>query len=239
MKTILVHIFLLLFVTTKAMAYDDSAVRKSITTRLNAGDTHKLAEEAMGNLIEFAAQKLESRNREGDAFQLRDEWANHYSGVVLGAVSDVGDHEPLSAWISLWYAAMSGEFGDKFMEQSHLKDLWIMNAVLPVVFKPHASEDWCAEQLHKYPADTCEAEYRRHFAGTKYFDNDPYASDQYTHFGFAGVVTYWVTWGACEAATWGGGYIIVCTPVASIAEIAVTALVAGPASDKVWESFNP
>lgn len=233
----LLVIFLLL-IGNQAFGFDHQFVAEQAAMRLDQGDTHGLATEAFTNMFKFAAGELERRGKHNMAERLLHEWESSYSYYVAGMLGDVGDHQPVSAWISLWYAALSAELGDDFMEKSHLKDIWVLNLTLKVVFDPNQEAEWCGEQMHKYPADTCQAEYRRHFAGTKYVSNDPYATDQYLHHGFAGVVTYWLVWGACEFATSGTGWFLICTPAGTLAEVMIEKKVAPKASDRLWDRSN-
>lgn len=235
MRTIFLVLCLL---SSQAQADSLDENRLSVAQRLQNGENRGLAVEAMTNMVNLASDALAARGYTTDALELQSDWDDHYASVVAGLKRDVGDHEPLSWWISLWYAALSAELGDDFMEKSHLKDLWVMNLVIPVVFDPHQASEWCDEQLHKYPADTCQAEYRRHFAGTKYIRNDPYATET-LHHGFSGVVTYWIAWGGCQAATWGLGWFAICTPVSTVAEIAIEKFVAPKASEAIWRTRNP
>lgn len=228
-------ILAILLLSSTAFGFDHNPIAASVSQRLQDGDSRALAAEALTEMVNLASDALDRRGYHTDALEIRDEWEGHYALVVAGVLEDVGDHEPLSWWISLWYAALSAELGDQYMELSHLKDIWVMNLVIPVTFNPHQESEWCAEQLHMHPQDTCQAEYRRHFAGTKYVRHDPYATTA-LHHGFAGVVSYWLTWGSCQAATWGMGWFVICSPAGSLAEIIVEKTVAVHASDLIWRS---
>lgn len=222
--------------STAANAFDETPTRKAVAARLLSGDTRGLAAEAMGNMLETAARELDHRGFAAEARGLRTEWNGHYRFTMLGLLSDVGDHKPLSDWVAKWYGVIAEKLGDNFMELSHLKDIWVLNATIPVIFDPKEIAPWCVDQLIKHPGDKCKDEYRRHFAGTKWDSQDPYATDEYNHHGFAGVVTYWVVWGVCEGATYGSGAFMVCTPIASVAETLIERYVAPKASDRIWDT---
>lgn len=151
---------------------------------------------------------------------------------------DLGDHDPLSQWLAAEYKKILGVLGDQLCEMLHISDLNVINYGVPVVFHPKTSEKWCSENETKNPDDSCEAEYRRHFAGTKWQKaSDPFAEIP-LHEGLAPVVAYWIVWGACEAATWGGGWFVICTPTADLVEIAMERWVAPPVSDKIFAKAN-
>ncbi len=123
------------------------------------------------------------------------------------------------------------------MEYSHLKDIWVLNFTLPIVLSPRQGEVWCFEQLRAHPSDTCQKEYTRHFAGTKYLPNDP-LNTEILHHGFSGVVTYWVVYGVCEAATYGTGFFLICSPAATISEVSIEMYVAPDVSKTIWNRYN-
>ncbi len=229
---------LLLLASNQAVAFDHQYVAESVTYRLRQGDVHGLAADAFSNIFRYAAAELRERGFNHDADRMLDQWEGSYEYYVAGLLGDVGDHDPFSDWLALTYAILTADLGDKFLESSHIKDVWVLNFTLKIVFDPHQESKWCLDQLVSYPGDTCEAEYRRHFAGTKYAGPDPYATDDYLHHGFSGVVGYWLVWGACEGATYGTGWILICTPAGTLAEVLIEKLVAPKASDKFWERNN-
>ncbi len=229
---------LLALVSCQAKAIGAHApIEVRVAHRLAREDTRGLAHDALARIVNRAADAFEDRGRPELAEQLRSDWTRHYAAVTLGALGDVGDHPPLSEWLDTWYEIMADTFGLPFMETSHLRDLWVLNFTLPVVTAPEQTAPWCQDQLKRHPEDTCQREYRRHFAGTKYGGIDPYANPD-LHHGFAGVVTYWLVWGACEAATSGAGQVIICSPAGTVAEDSMELLLAGQISDGIWARHN-
>lgn len=219
---------------------DRDRISDKIDQRLDLDERHQLAAEAFDGMFKFAARQLREEGRPDDARRLTAEWSGTYRNIVLGLNGDVGDHTPFNDWIAIWYSLLEEQLGVEFMEFSHLRDIWVLNFTLPVVFKPHADEQWCMEQLARHPTDTCKREYARHFTGTKYDDegSDPLDTAP-LHHGFSGVVAYWAVWTACEAATWGTGWFVVCMPAGMIIERGTEVLISPRISDKIWDKFNP
>ncbi len=230
---------LLLLASNQAVAFDHQYVAESVTYRLQHGDERGLAAEALEKALNFAAVALKEKGYAADAEKILVDWNASYVFYVAGVMDDTGDHDPVSDWLAAVYAVLTVDLGDSFVESTHLKDIWVLNFVMPVVFHPVAAEKWCTDQLVSYPLDTCQAEYRRHFAGTKYAGSDPYATDDHLHHGFSGVVTYWIVWGACEGATYGTGWFVICSPAGNISETLVEKFIAEKASDKIWARHNP
>jgi len=222
------------------LRYDERPAQVLVTRRLAKGDVRQLAAEAFDAMFTVAERELVKAGHQGEALRLEAEWRGTYRGMALGLDGDVGDHAPLSEWVAKWYQKLEDLLGVQVMEFFHLRDVWVLNFTIPVVFDAaSAKSSWCNDQLAKYPYDTCEAEYRRHFAGTRWEAGpDPFATDV-LHHGFAGVVTYWVVWAACEAATYGTATALVCSGAGDLAEIAVEKWVAPKVSDRLYERANP
>ncbi len=225
--------------TSKTETFDHKPMQAEVTRRLEMGDTRALATESFDAMFAVAAKELVKAGYQREADQLNAEWKDLYRGQMLGLDGDVGDHTPLSQWVEDWYKKLEDLLGVQLMELLHLRDIWVLNYTVPVVFHAQAATAWCTEQLAKYPQDTCEDEYRRHFAGTRWEKGPDPLATAVLHHGFAGVVTYWVVWAACEAATYGSGYGLVCSPAGDLAEIAVEKWVAPKVSDKLYVRANP
>jgi hypothetical protein len=226
--------------STSALAdrFNRQRAQDDVTWRLNQDQRRSLAVDALTSMLGFAAARLDESGRHDDADRLRSEWENHYRAVIGGVMpEDVGDHLPYSDWLALWYALLENEFGVDYMEWSHLRDIWVMNFALPVVFNPTAAEQWCVDQLRANPRDTCKAEYARHFVGTKYGPADPYATAP-KHHGFSGVISWWSAWTACEIATQGTGFFLICSPAATVIEMSIELFVAPDVSDMIWNRYN-
>lgn len=212
--------------------------QRHVAQRLEAGDTKNLAAEAFDAMFSVAGTLLRDRGHGDDADQLAAEWAGTYRARFT-AIQDAGDHKPVSEWIEGWYAKLYAVLGDRIMEMSHLKDIFVLNYTIPVVFSRSAASQWCLEDLQTHPEDTCKREYARHFVGTKYPRTVDPDANIVTHHGFSGVVTYWAIWTACEVATYGSGWFLVCSPAGDLGEIGIEKWVAPRASDSLYDSANP
>lgn len=203
---------------------------------LEADNPREVATDAFDTMFHVAAHVLVDHDYPDESNQLLAEWYGQNRAKMLGQFSDVGDHKPVSQWVEGWYAKLEALLGVKVMDATHLRDIWVLNYTLPVVFNAEASNDWCTDELAAHPFDTCEAEYRRHFVGTKYI-LDPFATD-IDHDGFSGVVTYWTVWALCEGATWGSGWFVICTPAGDLGEQAMERWVAPRLSNDLYERKN-
>lgn len=209
-----------------------------VSDRFENDGARQLAVDALTSMLTVAAAHLQKRDRSEDAEQMLGEWETIYRDRVAGVAEDVGDHLPYSEWLQVWYAVLEAEFGVQFMEWTHLRDIWILNFAMPVVFSPDAQAVWCREHLQDHPNDSCKREYARHFVGTKFGAFDPLNHPD-LHHGFAGVVSYWLAWAACQYATAGTGWFVVCTPVGTLVENAVERRIAPRVSDRIWDRTNP
>lgn len=223
---------------TAALTYNHRPIQERTARRLAAGDTTNLAAEAFDAMFDVAAKELAKKGRQDLAIQLQGEWHTEFRAKLLTPIQDAGDHKPVSEWVEGWYAKLEAVLGVEVMEMTHLRDIFVMNFTIPVVFDPHAESTWCREELSNHPGDTCEKEYQRHFAGTRWAkDPDPYRN-AVLHHGFAGVVSYWVTTAACEAALWGTDATLLCGLAGDAVEVGIEKFVAPQASDKIYERYN-
>lgn len=197
----------------------------------------QVVDEALDAVIREAQRQLWKAGSPDLAEQLRFEWEGTYKGY-LERTYDEGDHAPLSQWLAIWYMALDASLGQRVMEMTHLVDIKTFNFAIPVAFNPHAQSLWCHEQMIDHPTDTCEAEYRRHMAGTKYTPADPFAEDP-RHHGLCGVTTYWVVFSGCEAALWGLDWSLICGIAGDTGEVLMDKIAAPKISDKIWLRHNP
>ncbi len=225
-----------------ATIFDHEPAYRQVQADLESGDPRVLADKAFDAMFRHAARVMRQKTVGYDAeiAKMESDWANKWHGYLLTVpLMDMGDHDPMSIWVEQTYDRLEQVLGIRVMEMTHLSDIKIANFTIPVVFKAHAAEKWCVDNEATNPTDTCAAEYRRHFAGTKWqMDDDQFATER-LHDGFAGIVTYWIVWIACEAATYGGGLVFICTPASELAEILMERYVAPGLAAKLWLRNNP
>lgn len=224
-----------------AATFNHRPVQREVTDGLENGHFGELADNAFDAMFTRAAHELRIRGHETEADDLIGEWEAHYKGLLSGRQmpEDTGDHFPLSEWVQTQYAKLEALLGVEVMDATHLRDIWVLNFTIPVVFAPHQDAEWCVEYVAEWD-DGCEKELERHFAGTHWVrgaDGDQGAT-AYRHSGFAGVVTYWAVLAACEAALWGTDGTLACGAASSLAQIAVERYVAPPVAARLWESRN-
>lgn len=221
-----------------AETFNHRPIQKYVKSMLDGSPLQRaqVADEALDVMLREAQHQLWRAGYPDLSERLKSEWEGGYKGS-LERFYDEGDHDPLSAWLAVWYMAIDAALGETAMQMTHLVDIKTFNFAIPVVFRPYAAAKWCGEQLADHPEDTCEAEYRRHFAGTKYIKPDPYAEDP-LHHGLAGLTAYWITLAACEAAVWGTDITLVCGLAGDLCEMGIDKFAAPKISDRIWSRNN-
>jgi hypothetical protein len=188
---------------------------RKVEADLVAGKVEERTNVALKAMFRVAGWKLEQTGFHAEARQLEYEYTRYYESYVLYGIYpvDLGDHPPLSQWLSDTYAKLENLLDPKVMALLHLDDINILNYAIPVV-------------LLRVPGPISRDEYRLHFAGSD------------AHGGFAGVVTYWGVWGACQVLTAGTGWFIVCTPAGSGAEYIMQHRIAPGLSDRIYDRIS-
>lgn len=240
MKHFVLATLLLMPGTAKSEDFRSAPHRERVAIRLADGDFGRLADESLETALGVAVKALREKGSLASANWIEHGWATYYRGELAGVMRDVGDHDPLIEWLALVYQVIENDLGVDFCQKSHLRDIWLFNFTIPVIFHPHQSEQWCADELMLFPDDTCRQEYRRHMAGTiwpLWSSMDPYKR-AVDHNGFAGAVTYWAVFAACEAATWGTDGTLICGPAGGAAEVLMERFAATKISDLVWNKAN-
>lgn len=180
-------------------------------------------EKALDNLIMTAAGELKDRGYILEGSVMENEWFNNMKYTFRAYASQmggrpIGDHKPLSQWLADKYNMLEMILGVEVCKRMHFSDLKTFNYCIPIVFRP------CTFDMGPIVLPRIE-EYRNHFA------------KDHTYFGLVPVVTYWVTYGVCGAATMGSGFILVCGTAGNIAEKIVGNWVAPRLSDKIFTRF--
>jgi hypothetical protein len=215
--------------------------RAYVAGELEAGRHGQLGLQALDTLMARAHRELRAQGFGGDAEELEGEWVAHrpaFAAAAAGALGDMGDHDPASAWVATWYARVEARLGVTLCEFLHLRDVFVINFGWPVVTDPHADSTWCAETLAADPADDCGREYARHAAGTKWQREPDPQADRVEHWGLFPVAAYWVAFGACEGALWGSDGTFLCGPAATAVEIGTARYIAPPVAARIWTRNN-
>lgn len=229
-------------------AFDEKPAVESMRKEFESGNRLDLArrtDQALDNGLSTAVRSLREEaarlNEEADRYQRRGalsdaytrrstagemlalaedvetEWRGNFAGALVqmvqileaaGPAQDVPElYEPMSRWLRLRLSQIEAAIGTQLYNVLHLDDLQTINEGTPVVLR-----------LKKYMGDqipTVEL-YALYF--------DPWA----------GVVAYWSVWGVCTAATWGGGWSVICTPAAMMAEKVMRDNIAPRWDHKIW-----
>ena len=213
-------------VDAKATYQDDRSSNRTKAQRIaddiakGEGRLAARTDEAIAQIIKLGARTLRRKGFTADAYHLEDEYNGYFRGFLERMVKSqerkIGDHKPLSAYLAIAYEILELKLGLTLCSMLHLTDLKTLNYGIPVVF--HA----CT-----FPMDAVTVprkdEYRNHFAG-----DGRYA-------GLVPVISYWVVWGFCEAATWGAGWFFICSPLGTVCEIVMEKYIAPGLSDRIFD----
>jgi hypothetical protein len=130
-------------------------------------------------MVAYTIRALNYYGFDEDAKKIKKEWENQFQFYSLNTfnndndflVLDLGDHRPLSQWLSDLYKKLRLRFGDILVKQLRLDDINTLNYAIPVTFQPNGD---------KKTQDTWDKlEYSKHFVP------------------FTAIVTYWASYGTC------------------------------------------
>lgn len=142
---------------------------------LNQGRIQRRASIALGLMIRLGCYHLKQKGFDEQADKILKEWQEQYREMVFTFPVDLGDHEPISKWLSATYIIFETYLGKEFVRVLKLDHLYIMNHAIPVVFHP-CSPPWNNKK-----------EYANHYVP------------------FSKVVVYWSVFGACVGfSSWMG-----------------------------------
>jgi hypothetical protein len=140
-----------------------------------------------------------------------------YKKMVFGD-KEIGDHPPMSEWLTNVHNKIEGAIGEFWCEFFHFHDIKIINYAVPVVFNP---------KLYKLE------DYKDHFAGHLIL------GFWWEHHGLAGVVTYWLVTAVCAAGTSGmGAATFACSPIAAVSEHVIDKHLAPPVASRIWKRYH-
>lgn len=189
---------------------------RRIIARMDQMEVAKKTDKSIEKMIEVATDQLKKARYKDEAKKISDEFEATFKGYTsklidkrLKGFEEIGDHRPLSKWLTDLYNVLYELLGPQVMELTHLEDIKVINYTIPVVF---------------------------HFEGVT--TDEINASEYGLHWNpFWGVVTYWTVWGACEAVTYGGGWFLVCSPAGVAAKFVVIRYISPKFSDNGYEFF--
>lgn len=200
-------------------AFDYHPALKSFQADLESEDKLKMAQDgdrALAGLIKMAVRELNRQGYPEKAAEVQSEYAEYANYLYItvmqeqqGLLGDIGDHNPLSAWLTKLYNDLESILGFEVCHFLHLDDINTMNYVIPVVF-----------HLKVLGGDQIgEPEYALHFVP------------------FSGITAYWTIWAICEVGTSGTAWVLVCMPAGTGAEIITERFIAPPLAPKIYPVF--
>lgn len=178
------------------------------------------ADEGLHNAIYLAVKEMQIKGHQAEADQILFEYGDKFDGFLTRMVMmrNIGSHAAFSAWLETAYDKIEAALGVTICQLLKLDTIKIINCGIPVVFHP------CTFPMDSVPGSRM-VEYRRHFSGK---------TDGEIYDGFVPCISYWVAWGACEAATFGGGWFVICSPLGTLVEIAEERWITPGLSDKIY-----
>ncbi len=229
MRATLVLFASVLFISSgaSAQAVDDSPalqaaidVRNQFVEALEQKNFVSFGQKGMDGAIRSLADQI--RAEFGDralADELLSRWQGSSFLTALSAAKaqDLGDHAPLFAWLDQYLAKMAARFGTIIYTLPIVKNLLMLNYAIPVVFHPGGA--WRTDAASQ--GLDLRIEYRKHFIP------------------FAKVVTYYVTFYACQIIAQRQGQSDlkkVCKPAADRLEFAMGRYVAPTVSDWIFRA---
>jgi hypothetical protein len=178
----------------------------SVIRSLKEGHFEQDTQTVLNELVHRGLQSLRDHGFSSDASLYELDWTQHYSDFLLRSASrNLGDHRPLSQWLTRFHEDLEAKIGKIACRFSRLHDIKILNFAIPVVFDPSG-----------YAANLGAREYQKHFVP------------------FAGTVTFWSSNISCRAAL-PLPASIGCGPASEVAQFFVENWVAPGVSDKIYQ----
>jgi len=186
-----------------------SAVKQA-KDQLEKGQVNVILRRGLENLIDASINVLNEFGHNAYAKQMEQEWLASFS-LKTHNVLDLGDHAPLSQWLSDFYAGLEARVAHKWLKLFNLTDIKIFNYGIPVSVHPRSNPANGQEWGHK--------EYKLHFVPT------------------SSAAVYWISSQACSIAVplpWSLG----CGVAARLPRFGMEHFVAPGMSDRVYDLFN-
>lgn len=175
----------------------------------NFYDLAVLSNDSIRNIVKLSALKLRKKGYPETASEVEAIW-RHYDGrlidIALGT-RDIGWFDPISNALALIYELTEAKLGFDVCHALRIDDIKTINFALRVAFRP------------------CYYGYDEYY---KHMVIDP------KYRGLIPVLSYWTVVIGCSYATYGIGYVIICSPAAYVIEKIVANRIAPVAVDKLY-----
>jgi len=165
---------------------------------------------AIRNIVKLSARQLRKNGDHYTAKQVEAIW-REYDGMLIDLAfntRDIGWFEPISDALSLIYELTEAKLGFDVCHALRLDDIKTINHGLRVAFRP------------------CYYGYDEYF---KHMAKDP------KYRALLPVLSYWTIVIGCSYATYGIGYVVICSPAGYIIEKVVENRVAPKATEKLYK----
>jgi hypothetical protein len=175
---------------------------------------NKKTQSALNAMVAASNEALAEHGFVEDAQTAQREWDQDFSASLTAMqLYNIGDHAPMSAWLSNFYDKTRDRLGDPVMKLLHLDDLYTINYTMPVVFHPKGDT--------KGQDHWNQLEYQRHFIP------------------FASIITYWGSFAACRAVAFRVTPIKRwCSSISMILRGAMKGMIAPKLSNYIYKKFS-
>lgn len=190
---------------------------------LAAPRTRIRVDQAINRVLQVATEELTKQGYPQLSLSIHHEWVTTYGATMFLPPEGIGAHKPLAEWLAKTYDNIEMALGKDFCLYSHIADIKTLNFATPIVFTP------CTFPMDGILGDRSN-EYKNHFCGRSTQTTEYYQGE-------IPVVTYWVTYLGCDAATSGIGFAFVCGIGAGIGEQIMANEFAPKLSDDVYFHF--
>jgi hypothetical protein len=179
-STILFSSFVISSLAVAQSSYDGGAGALAgshdVLTQVINNDLDVVAQSTLNRIVSEGNALLMEQGYAQEAMSLQKEWDHNYSGEFTAVqLFDLGDHQPMNAWLADYYKKLQDKLGAPILRLTHVDDINVLNYAIPVVFQPKGDK--------RNGDHWNDVEYSKHFIP------------------FISVAAYWAGYVGCRAAT--------------------------------------
>ena len=199
---------------------DDVGISRRVAASFEAEDfmSAVYTDQALGALINQAANVLEHYGYGRNASKIRADYAKDYATAAVGLFmggKELGDGKPLSKWLVEVHETIEESIGLYLCKAFHLHSLYVLNYGIPTVMSPERHD---------------LKDYLDAFSGHLIW------GFFWEHAGVSGTVTYWLVNTSCTMGTSGMGMVAyVCGFISGYAETTMDGRIAPPIGERIWK----
>jgi hypothetical protein len=178
-----------------------------------------IVDQAVNRALSDACQALRDKGEYQLPASIEYEWQTYYNSSIF-VIRNIGDHKPISQWLSQKYEMIELILGRQFCITTHIAALKTFNSGIPVVFHP------CTFPMDSVVGSKSD-EYKHHFAGHSInVPEEPYN-------GVVPEAVFFAVEISCMAGTTGVGSFL-CGIAAGIGEKLMATYIAPKLSDRIY-----